>query len=213
MRAYMRTQAIPGPWPATERLLVCISPSPMAEKLIRTTRHLADQIGAEWFAVYVELSSKPELNPTIRERIGKTLVLAEELGAHTRTLAGRSLPEAVLSFARSNNITKIVVGKPLKPRWQELLKGSVVDQLVYASGDIDVYVISSQPETKPAVLPQVWQPHRPWGRYLAGLGLVLLITLLGLSVAATWSLPTWQCCTWRGRSSRQFTWVGVHRCW
>ena len=54
MRAYMRTRAITGPWPATDRLLVCISPSPLAEKLIRTTRRLADEIGAEWFAVYVE---------------------------------------------------------------------------------------------------------------------------------------------------------------
>lgn len=182
MRAYMRTQAIPGPWPATERLLVCISPSAMAEKLIRTTRHLADQINAEWFAVYVELSTHPELNQTQRERIGKTMQLAEELGAHTRTLAGRSIPEAVLAYARSNNITKIVVGKPLKPRWQELVKGSVVDQLVYASGDIDVYVISSQPDARPAVLPAVWQPHQPWGRYLAGVGLVILTTLLGLAV-------------------------------
>jgi len=42
MRAYMHTRAIPGPWPAAERLLVCISPSPLAEKLVRTTRRLAD---------------------------------------------------------------------------------------------------------------------------------------------------------------------------
>jgi two-component system, OmpR family, sensor histidine kinase KdpD len=32
MRSYMRTRAIPGVWPAAERLLVCISPSPYAEK-------------------------------------------------------------------------------------------------------------------------------------------------------------------------------------
>ena len=112
MRAYMRTRAIPGPWPATERLLVCISPSPMAEKLVRTTRHLADELNAEWFAVYVELSPSLRSNPTNRERIGKTLQLAEELGAHTRTLTGRSIPEAVLEYARSHNVTKIVVGKP-----------------------------------------------------------------------------------------------------
>ena len=75
-----------------------------------------------------------------------------------------------------------MVGKPLRPRWQELAQGSVVDQLIYASGDIDVYVISSQPDAKPAVLPAEWQPHRPLGRYLAGVGLVILTTLLGLAV-------------------------------
>ena len=63
MRAYMQTRAIQGPWPAAERLLVCISPNPLAEKLVRTARRLADELNSEWFAVYVELASKPELDP------------------------------------------------------------------------------------------------------------------------------------------------------
>src|SRR5512135_2886330 len=107
MRSYMQTRAIQGPWPATERLLVCISPSPLAEKLVRNTRRLADELNAEWFAVYVEISSKPENNPAQRERIGRTLQLAEELGAKSLTLAGSSIHEAVLGFARQNNITKV----------------------------------------------------------------------------------------------------------
>lgn len=182
MRAYMRTRAIPGPWPAGERLLVCISPSPLAEKLVRTTRRLADELNAEWFAVHVDVASKPELNPTNRERIGKTLQLAEELGARTRTLAGRSIPDAVLAYARKHNVTKIVVGKPVRPRWRELLSGSVVDQFIYSSGNIDVYVISAREDIKQPILPSEWTPHRPLGRYLLGLGLVILATLLGVAV-------------------------------
>lgn len=182
MRAYMQTRAIPGPWPAGERLLVCISPSPMAEKLVRTTRRLADELNAEWSAVYVDIASKPELIPVNRERVGRTLQLAEELGASTRTLTGRSFHETVLEYARKNNITKIVVGKPLRPRWREWLSGSVVDQLIYASGDIDVYVISAHIDSKQPVLPSEWQPHRPLRRYLLSLGLVLLSTILGLVV-------------------------------
>jgi two-component system sensor histidine kinase KdpD len=182
MRAYMRTRAIPGPWAAGERLMVCISPSPLAEKLIRTTRRLADELNAEWFAVYVNVASKPELDPVNRERIGKTLQLAEELGARTRTLAGRSIHEAVLGYAHKHNITKIVVGKPIQPRWREIISGSVVDRLIYASGNIDVFVISARSEIKQPILPSELTPHRPLGRYLLGLGLVALATLLGLAV-------------------------------
>src|SRR5512139_1881248 len=87
MRSYMQTRAISGPWAAGERLLVCISPSPLAEKLIRTTRRLADEINAQWFAVYVEIASRPENNPVNRERIDQTLELAEELGAKSGRLA------------------------------------------------------------------------------------------------------------------------------
>ncbi|MBK8616815.1 MAG: sensor histidine kinase KdpD [Anaerolineales bacterium] len=182
MRSYMQTRAISGPWAAGERLVVCISPSPLAEKLIRTTRRLADELNAEWYAVYVEIASKPETKPANRERIGRTLQLAEELGAKSLTIAGRSIQEAVLDFAHKNNITKVVVGKPLKPRWQELWNGSIVDQLIYASGDIDVYVISARAELSKSILPREWQLHRPFGRYLLGLLLVATSTSIGLFI-------------------------------
>ncbi len=182
MRSYMQTRAIPGPWAAGERLLVCISPSPLAEKLVRTTRRLAGELSAEWVAVYVEIASRPENNPVNRERIGRILQLAEELGGKSLTLPGRSIQEAVLEYAHKNNITKVVVGKPLKPRWHEIIGGSIVDQLVYASGDIDVYVISAREGMPSLSMPRDWQPHRPLGRYLLSLALVAFSTILGLLV-------------------------------
>ncbi|HVN16635.1 MAG TPA: sensor histidine kinase KdpD [Anaerolineales bacterium] len=182
MRSYMQTRAIAGPWPAAERLLVCISPSPLAEKLVRNTRRLADELNAEWFAVYVEIASKPEINPANRERIGRTLQLAEELGAKSLTIAGHSIREAVLDFARKNNVTKVVIGKPLRPRWQELFSGSIVDQLVSASGDIDIYVVSAQAELNQPVIPTSWRPHAPIYRYFLSLSMVVLVTLFGFLI-------------------------------
>jgi two-component system sensor histidine kinase KdpD len=179
MRDYMRTRAIPGPWPAADRLLVCISSSPLAEKLVRTTCRLSEDLKAEWFAVNVNVISKPELNPEKQERIGKTMQLAEELGARTRTLIGRNIPEAVLSYAKKHNVTKIVVGKPIRPHWKELFSGSIVDQIIYASGDIDVYVINSQPENKPTKLPEGLRSHQPFWRYVLAAGLVTISTLIG----------------------------------
>ncbi len=179
MRIYMRTRAIQGPWAATERLLVCVSPSPLSEKLVRATRRLSDELNAEWFAVHVNLISKPELNPGNLERIGKTLQLAEELGARTRSLSGHSIPEVVLAYAKKHNVTKIVVGKPIRPRWKELLKGSVVEQIIYASGNIDVYVINDQPGEDAAKLPADWHPHQPFWRYAIAVLSVLLATIIG----------------------------------
>ncbi len=180
MRSYMRTRAIAGVWPASERLLVCISPSPYAEKIVRTARRLADELNADWFVVYVEVTTHPEVNPANRARIDQTLRLAESLGAKARTIAGRTIPEAVFSYARKHNITKIVVGKPLRPRWREWLSGSVVDQLVYASGDIDIYVISAKAEAARPAVPSEWRPHRPLMRYLLSLGLVAIATLFSM---------------------------------
>src|SRR5574341_790011 len=69
MLAYMQTRAIPGPWPAAERLLVCISPSPMAERLVRSARRLADELNAEWTAVYIETSAHAHISPDQRDRV------------------------------------------------------------------------------------------------------------------------------------------------
>src|SRR5512139_706527 len=87
MRAYMETRAIPGPWPAAERLLVCVSSSPLSERLVRAARRLADGLSAEWFALHVETPGNAGLSQADRERIDQTLQLAEELGAKSGRLA------------------------------------------------------------------------------------------------------------------------------
>jgi two-component system, OmpR family, sensor histidine kinase KdpD len=83
MRSYMQTRAIPGPWPATERLLACISPSPVSERLIRSTRRLAGELNAEWMVLYVETPQLAVISPEKRDRVSRILRQAEELGART----------------------------------------------------------------------------------------------------------------------------------
>ncbi|HEX9531998.1 MAG TPA: sensor histidine kinase KdpD, partial [bacterium] len=50
MRTYMGAHGIPGPWPAGERVLVCLAPGPIAERLVRVGRRLAATLDAEWIA-------------------------------------------------------------------------------------------------------------------------------------------------------------------
>ena len=40
----MQARALPGPWPAGERLLVCVSEDPRAAGLVRYTKRLADRL-------------------------------------------------------------------------------------------------------------------------------------------------------------------------
>ena len=144
MLVYMQTRSIPGPWPAGERLLVAVSGSPLSERLVRTTKRLADELKADWMALYIE-TPREAGNPELREQAMGNLALAERLGAHVHTLPGSSIAETLVDYARRHNVTKIIAGKPLRPRWRELLGGSVVDRVIKTSGAIDVYVISSGP--------------------------------------------------------------------
>jgi two-component system, OmpR family, sensor histidine kinase KdpD len=182
MRAYMETRAIAGPWAAKERLLVCVSPGSLSERLIRTARRLAQELDAEWFAMYVETPNHARFSRSQRTRIERILHLAEELGASTITVPSIAVAETILKYARSHNITKIIAGKPVRSRWIELVRGSVVDQLIRASGDIDVYVISGEVESSPIIETNEWQPHRPIRRYLSSIALVVGVSILGTPV-------------------------------
>jgi two-component system, OmpR family, sensor histidine kinase KdpD len=183
LRAYMQSHAISGPWPAGERLLVCVSPSPLSVRLVRSARRLAQRLDAPWHAVYVETAAQGALSEADADRVMQTLRLAEALGAQTRRLSGRSVAATLVDFARRHNVTKIIVGKPLRPRWREWRRGSVVDQIVRLSQELDVYVISGKAEKETTTAAPTRAPCLRAGSrraHLAGAGLVLLATLVGL---------------------------------
>ncbi len=180
MRAYMETRAIPGPWAASERLLVCVTPHPLSERLVRTGRRLADELNAPWFVLNVETSSYIPLSQRQRDRLSQMMRLAEELGAKTMSLSGESVVDTILNYARQHNITKIIIGRPPHPRWREWRWGSMIDQLIRRSQGIDVYVIGGGPAEAHDAATREWVPHRPYTRYLRSGALVGIATLLSL---------------------------------
>jgi two-component system sensor histidine kinase KdpD len=134
MRAYMESRSIQGPWPVAEKLLVCVSGSPYSERLIRTTRRLADDMKATWHTVHIETPGANRQASENRERVWRDLRLAESLGAQVATLSSTSVAEALIGYAVKNNVTKIVVGKPTKPRWREFLSQPLVDRIHRRAG-------------------------------------------------------------------------------
>jgi two-component system, OmpR family, sensor histidine kinase KdpD len=180
MLAYMQTRAIPGPWAAGEHILVSVGSGPLSERLVRTARRQADRTGARWTAIYIETPAHYRLSKEAKEQVTRTLQLAEKLGATTVTLFGLNIASTVIDYARKHNITRIIIGKTLRPRWQEYLFGSVVDQLIHDSGTIDIYVISSSEHTPQKIgdvdfLLPVTLPRD----YLACIALVGAVTIIG----------------------------------
>ncbi len=113
---YRQEHAIENTWPAADRLLVCVGPSPMSARLIRATRRMAVGLRAPWTALHVESPAEARLSDAARQRLADNMHLAEQLGAETVTIAGTALADEVVAFARSRNVTKIIVGKPQQSR-------------------------------------------------------------------------------------------------
>lgn len=177
MRAYMETQSIAGPWPTAERLLVCVSGSPYSEKLIRATCRLAEELKAQWFTVYIETPGGGRHVRENREHIWRDLRLAEGLGAQVATVTATDVTDAVMEYTVRHNITKIVMGKPNKPRWREILHPPVVDHIIRRSGAVDVVVVSFDQEDseKTTAAPRRRHPFELRG-YAASLILIAAAT-------------------------------------
>src|SRR5258707_9771067 len=143
---HMQAHAIPGPWAAGERILVCISEDPRAAGLVRTTKRVADRVHAPWTAISIETRRSLQLTDEERDRLADTLRLAEALGGEAITVPGgeRGIADDVIGFAHANNVTQIIVGKSTRSRWFEILHGSVVHDLVRRSGNISVHVIAGE---------------------------------------------------------------------
>jgi two-component system sensor histidine kinase KdpD len=183
MRVYRREHAIDKVWPTAERVLVCVGPGPWSTRLVRAAKRMADQIGAEWIAAYVQTPSQLRLPAEARDGVVHTLRLAEQLGGQTITLTGETMSEAILAYARDRNVSKIVVGKPSRTRWQRVLLGSIVDTLVLGSGDIDVYVISGGREDGAAPSTAERRPlATDWRAY------GLAVAVVAVTTAGAWLL-------------------------
>ena len=139
--SHMQANAIPGPWGAGERVLVCIDHSARGAALVRYAKRQADRLRAAWAAIYVETPRSINLSDADKDRLASNLRLAEQLGGEAMAIPGHSVANDILRYAAANNFTHVVVGKPDKPRWREMFEGSVAHELIRNSGDISIHVV------------------------------------------------------------------------
>ena len=141
MREYRIDHAISATWAAAERLLVAVGPDAQGERLVRSGKRMAAALRAQWLVVYVETPELLKLPEDERNRRINLLRLAESLGAETVTLDGISAAQAVLDYARTRNVTRILVGRPNQRRWAWPGRASTTRLLLEANADIDIYVV------------------------------------------------------------------------
>jgi two-component system sensor histidine kinase KdpD len=178
MTGYLQAHAIGGPWPAGERILVCINEHPSCAELVRRARRLADSFKATWTAVYVEGSRHLALSEIEKDRISDTMRLAKRLGAEAVTIPGRDIASAILEFARKNNVTQILIGKSARSRWFEMLHGSVVRDLMRESGAIGIIAVMAEGDVVgPKSVATAQRPDRLAWRNYAWSALAVAVTV------------------------------------
>ena len=183
---HMQANAIAGPWAAGERILVCVSEDPRAAGLVRHTKRLADRVHAPWTAISIETRRSLQLTDAERDRLADTLRLAEALGGEAITIPGveRRIADDVIKFAQGNNVTQIIVGKSARSRLFEIMRGSVVHDLVRRAGNITINVIAGEDlPAGPALVNSVQTAARSETFTPRPYLMALLIVAIGLGAA------------------------------
>lgn len=139
VKRYRSEKHIAATWKTHGRMLCCIGPDPGAEHVVRSAARLAGQLDEKWVAAYVETPELQRLPTGERGRILQVVSLAAELGANTAILTGNDVCEALVEYARDQNISTVVVGRSAPRRLR--LTRTMSDAIARASERFDVIEI------------------------------------------------------------------------
>lgn len=159
VRGLRQAQGESAPWAAGERILVCVDDRADSAEIVRHAKRLADRAKSQWLAVHVQSARDSRLSEPERNRVAESMRLAARLGAETATLPGDRVADTILTYAREQNVTQIVVGKAKRPKLFEALFGSVVRDLIDTAETIAIYVV---PEEGAGASKRYWGDLSPW---------------------------------------------------
>jgi two-component system sensor histidine kinase KdpD len=188
VRAYRVEQSIDTIWKTGASVLALVGPRPGCEQVVRSAARLAGQLGTEWHAIYVETPALQRLPAAERERILKTLKLAQELGAHTAVLSGSDIAAAAVDYARDHNLSKITMGRAHRSwPWRR----SHIRSLAEHAPDIDLIEVAAggrEAAPRPAAEADVEEDAQHLKSRLAGYAAAAGASI-GMALLATPLLP------------------------
>ncbi len=176
---HLQSHAIPGPFAAGARILVCVAADAAAESLVRHGRQLADLHRAPWIVLHVETAADLRRPAPARAQLDAALRLAARLGAETVTLPGQKIAADILAYASAQNVTDVLTGAPGPRLWWRAWHRPLLPDLIAAAGDLPIHVMPRPPAPNAAAQPLPRLPRASGRDYFAAASLVLAATLIG----------------------------------
>ncbi|WP_272941271.1 sensor histidine kinase [Kribbella flavida] len=142
LQQYREQHQIDTTWEARERVVVALTGGPEGETLIRRAARIAARsAGGDLLAVHVTRSDG--LTGADPGRLAQQRQLVESLGGSYHQVVGDDVPAALLTFARAENATQLVLGGSRRTFLSTLLTGPGIGATtIRESGDIDVHIVT-----------------------------------------------------------------------
>jgi two-component system sensor histidine kinase KdpD len=126
--------------PSSPYVIVCCGYDDSTPTLLRKGKQLAATLNARLIAVFVQRSDS--LSKVSFGLIRRYKLLANSLGYNIDHILGDKISEAITEYAISIGATDIVIGKSIRPKWKDMILGSVVYDLIRKNNGMQVHVIS-----------------------------------------------------------------------
>jgi two-component system, OmpR family, sensor histidine kinase KdpD len=126
-----------------ERVMVCMSSSVDAPRVLRIGARIAGRLGARWYAVYVETPREApgRIAPNDRDALQRNITLAESLGATVVRVKADRPADGLIAFAKREGITHVIFGQTARNRLEILMKGSTLNRFLQEVRDAAVQVV------------------------------------------------------------------------
>jgi two-component system sensor histidine kinase KdpD len=186
LQRYRAEHNISNTWEARERVVVALTGGPEGDTLIRRAARIAARSsGGDLLAVHVTKSDGlTGANPA---NLTRQRQLVESLGGTYHQVIGDEISDALLTFARAENATQLVLGASRRGWLLALLTGpGIGSRTIHDSGPIDVHIVThSHVGSRWGILPR-YRGGITRGRQLAGFVLaVALAPLVTLALATS----------------------------
>jgi two-component system, OmpR family, sensor histidine kinase KdpD len=155
LQRYRAEHHITGTWEARERVVVALTGGPEGETLIRRAARIAARSsGGDLLAMHVTRSDG--LTGADPAALAAQRRLAESLGGSYHQVVGDNIPETLLTFARAENATQLVLGASRRSWLSALLTGPGIGaRTIRGSGDIDVHIVTHSRMGRGRGLPRI----------------------------------------------------------
>ena len=140
---YRRSQGLEQA-PIPEKVMVCLSPRPGTDRLLRAGARIASRLSTIWYAVRVETPDDEAGDAEGKHRMEEYQRLARDLGAKVVVLKDKKVSNALIQFAKQEGISHVVFGQSARSRMDILLRGSVINRFLAEVRDVTVQVVPMQ---------------------------------------------------------------------
>ncbi|MEC4695786.1 KdpD-like non-kinase potassium sensor [Bacillus anthracis] len=140
------SQTVIEPIGVKEKILVCVQYSSTAEKLIRRGWRMADRLNAELYVLNVERENIDSLSASKKQMIEEWKALTNQFDAMfvLEESKGRKPADVIIEVAKRLQVTQILLGQSARTRWEEIRKGSIVNEIMRQTKHIDIHIVADQ---------------------------------------------------------------------